>query len=255
MKDKKNWEEKNWEQKLRKRLKVSNEQLLKEMKEAEESVKDTDFPGVEDRLFRRLMERKAAEEEAARKKTQIRRKRKIVAAALVAVFMMALGFTAIGEKSYFFRRTEEGDNHLIMDNDNNKIAAGKLEEACLTIEETFGIKMPRLGYKPEGLKFDTLNISGDTAIIVFEYEEKKIYFIQEYQDTQTSRGTTSDREDIDKVYNVWMQMDIIIDGNQLNSQETEYGAQFNIGSYIYRFCGIMDEKEFKEIIENIYFFE
>jgi len=210
MKDKKNWEEKNWEQKLRKRLKVSNEQLLKEMKEAEESVKDTDFPGVEDRLFRRLMERKAAEEEAARKKTQIRRKRKMAAVALVAVFMMALGFTAIGEKSYFFRRTEEGDNHLIMDNDNNKIAAGKLEEACLTIEETFGIKIPRLGYRPEGLKFDTLNISGDTAIIVFEYEERKIYFIQEYQDAQTSRSIVSDRRDRESVYNEWMKMDIII---------------------------------------------
>ena len=206
-------------------------------------------------MFRRLMERKAAEEEAARKKTQIRRKRKMAAVALVAVFMMALGFTAIGEKSYFFRRTEEGDNHLIMYNDSNKIVVGKLEEAYSTVEQTFNIKMPRLGYRPEELKFETLNISGDTAIIVFEYDERKIYFIQEYQDTQTSRGTTSDRKDIDKVHNKWMQMDVIIDGNQLNSQETEYGAQFNIGNYIYRFCGIMDKEEFKQIIENIYFFK
>lgn len=254
MKDKKNWEEKNWEQKLRKRLKVSNEQLLKEMKEAEESVKDTDFPGVEDRLFRRLMERKAAEEEEARKKTQIRRKRKMAAVALVAVFMMALGFTAVGEKSYFFRYREKEEG-VVFNNDQNKIAVGKLEEAYLTIEKTFNIKVPRLGYRPKDLKFDELNISGDTAIIAFEYKDKKIYFIQEYQDTQASRGTTSDREDIDKVHNEWMKIDIIIDGNQLNSEEMEYGAQFNIGNYIYRICGIMEEKEFKEIVENIYFFK
>lgn len=113
----------------------------------------------------------------------------------------------------------------------------------------------RLGYRPEDLKFDELNISGDTAIIVFEYKEKKIYFIQEYQDTQTSRSIVSDRKNREKVYNEWMKMDIVINGNKLNEEETEYGAQFSIGNYIYRFSGIMDKEEFKEIIENIYFFE
>ncbi len=253
MKDKKNWEEKNWEQKLRKRLKVSNEQLLKEMKEAEESVKDTDFPGVEDRLFRRLMERKAAEEEAARKKTQIRRKRKMAAVALVAVFMMALGFTAVGEKNYFFRRTEEGDSHLIMDNDSNKIEAGNLEEAYQIIEENFAAKMPRLGYRPDGFKFDTLDMSSDVAIITFEYKGNRVHFLQEYKDTQVSRGANSDRKNTSTVYNEWLKTDIIIERNELNPQEIEYGARISKGRYIYRIMGIMDGEEFKNIIENIYF--
>lgn len=254
MKDKKNWEEKNWEQKLRKRLKASNEQLLKEMKEAEESVKDTDFPGVEDRLFRRLMERKAAEEEAARKKTQIRRKRKMAAVALVAVFMMALGFTAVGEKSYFFRYREKEEG-VVFNNDQNKVAVGKLEEACLIIEETLGIKMPRLGYRPTDFKFDNLDISDDIAIITFEYKGNKIHFMQEYCDTSTSRGANSDRENANVVYNNWLKTNITITSNVLESNDTEYGAEINIGHYIYRLIGIMDEDEFKEIVKNIYFFE
>ena len=252
MKDKKNWEEKNWEQKLRKRLKVSNEQLLKEMKEAEESVKDTEFPGVEDRLFRRLMERKAAEEEAARKKTQIRRKRKMAAVALVAVFMMALGFTAVGEKSYFFRYREKEEG-VVFNNDQNKIAVGNLTEAYLAIEENFDVKMPRLGYRPDGFKFDTLDMSSDVAIITFEYKGNKVHFLQEYRDAQVSRGANSDRKNTSTVYNEWLKTDIIIEWNELDSQETEYGARISKGRYIYRLMGIIDGEEFKNIIENIYF--
>ena len=36
---------------------------MKKMEEAEKSLEDTDFPGAEERIFQKLMERKAAEEE------------------------------------------------------------------------------------------------------------------------------------------------------------------------------------------------
>lgn len=254
MMDREEHEGKNLEQKQRKRLKASDEQLLKELEEAEKSIKDTDFPGVEERLFRRLMERKAAEEAAAKKKAQIRRRHRVMVVALVAVFMMALGFTAVGEKSYFFRYREKEEG-VVFNNDQNKVAVGKLEEACLTIEETLGIRMPRLGYRPTEFKFDNLDISSDIAIITFEYKGNKIHFMQEHCDTSTSRGANSDREDATTVYNDWLKTNITITSNKLESDNIEYGAEINIGSYIYRLIGIMDENEFKEIVKNIYFFE
>jgi hypothetical protein len=140
-----------------------------------------------------------------------------------------------------------------MDNDSNKIEAGNLEEAYQIIEENFAVKMPRLGYRPDGFKFDTLDMSGDIAIITFEYEGNKIHFLQEYQDTQESRGANSDRKNISTVYNEWLKTDIIIEGNELDSQEIEYGARISKGRYIYRLTGIMDKEDFKNIIENIYF--
>lgn len=40
----------------------SDEQLLKELEEADKSVSDSDFAGAENRIFQRLMEKKAAQE-------------------------------------------------------------------------------------------------------------------------------------------------------------------------------------------------
>lgn len=50
-------------------------------------------------------------------------------AALVAVFVGALGVTAVGEKNYFFRGWKGNVDDLIFNNDRNKIDVSKLEEA------------------------------------------------------------------------------------------------------------------------------
>ena len=43
----------------------SDEQLRKEMEEAEQSLNDSDFPGAEERIYQKIMEREAAEKKAA----------------------------------------------------------------------------------------------------------------------------------------------------------------------------------------------
>ena len=114
--------EKREDQKIRECLQqaygYSDEQLLKKMEEAEKSLEDTDFPGAEERIFQKLMERKAAEEEKeerAGKPAQMPEpapsgasisggaapkrlgKRKLaISAALAAAFAVLLGITAIG---------------------------------------------------------------------------------------------------------------------------------------------------------------
>lgn len=68
------------------------------------------------------------------------------------------------------------------------------------------------------------------------------------------RSFTSERLRISSVDIVrHVKTDIIIEWNELNPQEIEYGARISKGRYIYRIMGIMDGEEFKNIIENIYF--
>ena len=95
----------------------SDEQLRKEMEEAEQSLNDSDFPGAEERIYQKIMEREAAEKKAAntgagtnapdrKKAVRLGKKRVFLVAILAAAFVGLLGLTAVGEKSYFFRMRE-----------------------------------------------------------------------------------------------------------------------------------------------------
>ena len=173
--------EKREDQKIRECLQqaygYSDEQLLKKMEEAEKSLEDTDFPGAEERIFQKLMERKAAEEEKeerAGKPEQMPEpipsgfsisggaapkrfgKRKLaISAALAAAFAVLLGITAIGGRSYFFRARRDELNAVIINNNPNKKDVSQLEEAYQLIESELGIPVLRLEYMPLDLEFKT----------------------------------------------------------------------------------------------------
>ena len=173
--------EKREDQKIRECLQqaygYSDEQLLKKMEEAEKSLEDTDFPGAEERIFQKLMERKAAEEEKeerAGKPAQMPEpipsgasvsggaapkrfgKRKLaISAALAAAFAVLLGITAIGGRSYFLRERKNELNVTIINNNQNKKNISQIEEAYQLIETELGIPVLRLDYVPSNLEFQT----------------------------------------------------------------------------------------------------
>ena len=173
--------EKREDQKIRECLQqaygYSDEQLLKKMEEAEKSLEDTDFPGAEERIFQKLMERKAAEEEKEEREGKPAQmpepipsgvsisggaapkrfgKRKLaISAVLAAAFAVLLGITAIGGRSYFFRERKNELNVTIINNNQNKKNISQIEEAYQLIETELGIPVLRLDYVPSNLEFQT----------------------------------------------------------------------------------------------------
>lgn len=129
--------ERQEDEKLKKCLQTAygatDEQLLKELEEAEASLDASEFPGAEERMFRRFMEMEREEREKEnlsedavqdnmtvpgmdtagggmgadgtdKNKKKIRRlgkKKVFLVAALVAVFVGALGVTAVGRRIIF----------------------------------------------------------------------------------------------------------------------------------------------------------
>lgn len=307
------------------------EQLLKEMEEAGQSLDDAEFPGAGERMFKRIMEMEAAEKAANKaglpsadeiaanaaiaasartvssvgnaanveiaasagvaagaetainaetvssagnaanaevaasagaagnvettgaKIVRFRRKKLIAVAALVAVLVGVLGVTAIGEKNYFFRDRMKPGYNVVFNNDNNKKDSSTLEQAYMQIEE-LGIPALRLGYLPTELVYESMDISGDNAIIIFDYRGNKIHFKQEEQGISASRNTKSDREEEITVYNKWLKKDIIIKYNILE-EKVECGTEVAIKKNVYRMSGIMDKDEFKKVVENLYFLD
>lgn len=271
--------EKREDQKIRECLQqaygYSDEQLLKKMEEAEKSLEDTDFPGAEERIFQKLMERKAAEEEKeerAGKPAQLPEpapsgasvsggaapkrfgKRKLaISAALAAAFAVLLGITAIGGRSYFLRERKNELNVTIINNNQNKKNISQIEEAYQLIESELGIPALRLDYVPSDLDFRTVIWKETSATIQFYYRENVIILYEGKETDSISVGIESDRNQSKTVYNEWLDQEIIYRENRLDAGRAEYETLLTINKNIYYFSGIMPEEEFIKIIKNFLF--
>ena len=278
--------ERQEDEKLKKCLQTAygatDEQLLKELEEAEASLDASEFPGAEERMFRRFMEMEREEREKEilsedavqdnmtvpgmdtagggmgadgtdKNKKKIRRlgkKKVFLVAALVAVFVGALGVTVVGEKNYFFRGYD-----LILDNDNNKMDMSELERAYKKIEEESDVELLKLGYIPSDLLLENLVISQDRVILQFSYRGNKVYFVQGCSINTTSLTAKSDRMfRTEIVKNEWMNQDVEIRENQLENGDIEYEAQFYYENAYYMLSGKMDKEDFISIIKNVNYF-
>ena len=271
--------EKREDQKIRECLQqaygYSDEQLLKKMEEAEKSLEDTDFPGAEERIFQKLMERKAAEEEKEEREGKPAQmpepappgasisggaapkrfgKRKLaISAALAAAFAVLLGITAIGGRSYFFRARRDKLNAVIINNNPNKKDVSQLEEAYQLIEAELGIPVLRLDYVPTNLDFQTSVQKENSVTIQFLYNGNIIILYEGKEADNISVGIESDRYQSKTVYNEWLDQEIAYLKNELEDGRTEYETLLTIDENIYYFSGIMPEEEFVKIIKYFLF--
>lgn len=271
--------EKREDQKIRECLQqaygYSDEQLLKKMEEAEKSLEDTDFPGAEERIFQKLMERKAAEEEKeerAGKPAQMPEpapsgasisggaapkrlgKRKLaISAALAAAFAVLLGITAIGGRSYFLRERRNELNTVILNNDLNEQRTSKVEDVYQLIGANLEIPVLRLGYVPTNLIFQEAEWKENSVTVRFEYEKNIIILFEGKQTNSISVGFKSDRKGKELVYNEWLNQEIVYFENELENGYIEYETLLTVDENVYYFSGIMPEEEFIKIIKNFVF--
>ena len=267
--------EKREDQKIRECLQqaygYSDEQLLKKMEEAEKSLEDTDFSGAEERIFQKLMERKAAEEEKEEREGKPAQmpepapsgasvsggaapkrfgKRKLaISAALAAAFAVLLGITAIGGRSYFFRARRDELNAVIINNNQNKKDISQLEEAYQLIESELGIPALRLEYVPQGLVLQEVTQKENSITVQFYYEGNVVFLYEGKGMDNISFGIESDRSQGKSVYNERLNQYVEYFENNLEDGSVEYETILTIDKNVYYFSGILPEEEYIKIIK------
>lgn len=271
--------ERNEDQKISRCLQeafgYTDEQLLKQLDQANETLKDVTFDGAEDRIMKKIMARKseleketaAPEPETKKKITLVKtepenkkekkivrfgKKKVLATAVLVAVIAGMLGGTAVGKKSYFFRKSEN-NSEILLDNDRNKLNNSRWEEMYDSIKDEQDIPLLMLGYCPEDMNFEGYDTYKDGIDIRFSYKDKVIYFIQRKKEINSSAGTKSDREIRKSVANKWINKTIEYSVNDLENGLQECGAIIVINNNYYYIQGCIPEDEFKEILEYLYF--
>ena len=247
----------------------SDDQILKELEETEATLSDSDFPGIEDRIYQKLKTRMAAEEtvsetvaEEAAEETAPAKEQKVVkfgkrkaavVGILAAAFVGMLGVTAIGEKNYFFRDSDV-EIGIAYDNDRNISFSGDLEYAYKEIEDALDISMLKLEYIPEEMIFKEARFTENNISLIFKYKDKMVYFIQEFQNDETSVGVNSDRRKIEEsIYNDWILKDIILEEESLEKNGKGYAFTVSINKARYHFFGQLPKDEIIKIAKNLKF--
>lgn len=237
----------------------SDEQLQKEMEEAEQSLNDSDFPGAEERLYQKIMEREAREKRASATDTSDRKKvvrpgkkRIFLVAILAAAFVGLLGLTAVGEKSYFFRMRETNKG-IIFNNGDNLQQTSSIECAYEKIENYLDIEMLKLNYIPSKLQIEEISLEDGWSEIRFDYDGNKIYYVQAKKHSETSIGVNSDRKEKNSIWNDWLKKEITYNELKLEDGESEYEAQIIIEDILYSIYGKMEIEEFTNIVKNLSF--
>lgn len=294
MADTENREDQKISECLREAFGYSDDQLLKQLDQANETFKDVNFTGAEDRLMKRFLARKAeleketasqtptlvpqnesaniqiaeelpkktvtviseAEEKKKNEKKVIRfgKKKVLATAALVAVIAGMLGGTPIGRKSYFFRHSEKISNTIVVDNDNNKAEVSKLENAYADIADKYEDATLKLKYYPQNMHYESHQIYKDEAQINFIYGDKTFTVYMIKNDESTSVNFESDRKNKKTIFNKWLNKDIVYSENVLEDKKTEYEATIVVNHVVYYIIGTMPESEFEKILKNLIYF-
>ncbi|RHT41757.1 DUF4367 domain-containing protein [Clostridium sp. AM30-24] len=274
--------EKNEDQKISRCLQeafgYTDEQLLKQLDQANETLKDVTFDGAEDRIMKKIMARKAeleketsaselerernitlvkakTEDRKDKKSVRFGKKKVLATVALVAVIAGMLGGTAVGKKNYFFRKTERSVASIVVDNDKNKSEKPRLENAYQEISEKLKSPVLKMSYCLADMHLTEVKIFKDQAQLLFTYNNNIISFFQTKSDNSTSAKFKFDEKDKQEVYNKWLNRSIEYTVNKQESGSTEYESLIIVDNSLYYLAGVLPKEEFESVLENLNFFE
>lgn len=253
---------------------VSEDQLLKDFILAQTEVKDSDIPPEPEDGFERLMAKLEAEvgtspesekesssenivklHEEARKPRRLKTIVKVsVAAAAIAVMVVAMGISAGAKREYRYVVREEGSvrSDIVLNNVDMIQTEDVLEKAYTEIAKKTKIQAIRFAYIPEKMHYIKTDIASTRVVMYFEYDKYRVKIIQQFRDGGNSTNIISDRKKAMKVHNDLLNEDINIQQAKIDSGEMEYSSIVIKGATYYQISGIMPQKEFKKIVENMY---
>lgn len=253
---------------------VSEDQLLKDFILAQTEVKDSDIPPEPEDGFERLMAKLEAEvgtspesekesssenivklHEEARKPRRLKTIVKVsVAAAAIAVMVVAMGISAGAKRECRYVVREEGSvrSDIVLNNVDMIQTEDALEKAYTEIAKKTKIQAIRFAYIPEKMHYIKTDIASTRVVMYFEYDKYRVKIIQQFRDGGNSTNIISDRKKAMKVHNDLLNEDINIQQAKIDSGEMEYSSIVIKGATYYQISGIMPQKEFKKIVENMY---
>ena len=208
------------------------------------------------------VEIRATETSAASNHTKTARRPRIrlraaLAVALVAILALGVGMVGSGKKVYLpvVSQREDGDESTTKVNNSEEGIAREYdeEEVCQEIEDQLGVLPVRLGYQPQGMKLQEYSIKQDAKEAVLRYgfgkNQLHIYISKDYDNSSINFRVDGEINELVKMSS--MRMDVPVFQYEDSEKNTYYQVSFEYLNTYYSVSGLMDEKEFKQILEKI----
>lgn len=260
---------------IRGALGLSDEQLMEELYKAEQAIDDSQIPPSPKDGFQQILNKIEQQNIKGYRETHpsekkdtpdgnqekvhwifSKRFRVLLTAAILIGVLMGVGLTATGKRNFEYVQSErEGKgNDIALNNDENKIITSELEEAYQKIHDELGIAVLKFGYMPADMEFVRLEIDNRHAMMIFNYKDNKLYFVQDLKTDSSSSNLKSNRKTVKTIKNNWFEYDIKIKSITLDDGTIEYSTEIKIDDAFYYIDAVMDLEEFIKIIEDINYY-
>lgn len=218
---------------------------------------------METSLFNKIQEYEY--DKRVKKAVHRSKKKRRLFLALAAVLILVCGsvMTGTGSKSYWkvlwdrVAGDEEANIINVEDMESQKTEDIDELQVFKEIQNTLGISTVRLVYKPENMTFSNYEIDKNQskAIIFYKYDNQIIQYSMYMNTSDSSHGQIA-LDHLINEYKIEVKNSINIDIKEYtvnNYDLSRYVAEFEYSDAQYQIMGIMEQDEFKKIIENLYF--
>ena len=213
------------------------------------------LPKAPEGELQRIMDRLDRENVTPVKKhrsVRIRRLAKVLIAATILGALLVSGSMWVGAKKYYSYEVREKENvsNVRMLNNENNLIDDSVDAAYSQIEEELNIKVLELSYLPEDMMFYDVTIAKKRSVMEFGDGRSSLFLVQGLNDKPTSLSYITDVEEVWKIYNEYLDKEIIVYQNKVSDGGIEYNIQIADGNQYCILEGI-DTEDFDEIVLGI----
>ena len=194
-----------------------------------------------------------------------RKKKRLLLVSLVAVLVLVLGagMTSVGSKSYWKSLWDKlyGEEPMqfidVEDMEGRDSEDGDDATAYREIGEALGISVVRIIHRPKKMWFDqyVIDTKQEQAKLFYKYNNEIIQYFIYMNDADSSYGIKTEDVKVDEYSVSTDKMDIKVEEYQVPKySEHRQIANFEYQGVKYQLKGIMGREEFKQILNNLYFF-
>lgn len=251
----------NVERKIAEAFRSTEEQLAEELDWFAEQAGKSDNRALDAPKgeFQRIWDRVEREHSHRRGSgRRIRRFAKVMAvAAILGTIVLGGGMWAGAKRHYVYEVRERKDleNVITINNSPDNVVeddSSEEDRAYRQIDEELQIEVLELSYLPETVAFYKLTVvEGRCKMVFLDGNNTPIFFYQGFGNKPTSISYSSDMKEYDKVYNDFLDEEIVIYMNELDEGEVEFSVRLIHEDQYYILEGNIDESEFVQIVKGI----
>lgn len=185
------------------------------------------------------------------------RLRAALAAALVAILALGVGMVGSGKKVYLpvVSQREDGDESTtkVNNSDSAVVSSYDEEEVCQEIEDQLGVLPVRFGYCPKDMRLEKYRITEEKEAVlkyICESGTIHVYISKDYNESSINFKMDGALKGTAEAEGMFMEIPIF---EYSDDYENEYlQTSFEYLNTYYSISGMLDEQEFKKLLENIY---